>query len=152
VLPGGIMFSQGKPEEPRMDRNEFRKIPVRIEFASRSRPLGVTLIALRDFLGVAASLILIWLLGSNTGGPSNTASILGTLTCLLMLSALLGIFLGFGLWRMRPWARITQITFSILSIIFSAFLPSIGGGQLLGALVDCLIVFYLLQPRVGAAF
>jgi uncharacterized membrane protein (DUF2068 family) len=72
----------------------------------------------------------------------------------LMVFALLDFVIAYGLWVGSKWAWVFSLLFSIFGIIaavFSLFLrPRIG--QAFALVIDIVILFYLMQPRVQAYF
>jgi hypothetical protein len=141
------------------------------------RPVGVTVLAILDFIG--AGLCVLGGLGMMLGGGFIATMInqqggqgsAGAAGIFAGLGAAAGVFIiiiggvsalvGFGLWKLKGWARIVSIV-----------LAGIGGAfQLLGLLgslahfnlfavvwslfwlaIDALIIWYLLKPEVKAAF
>jgi hypothetical protein len=140
------------------------------------RPVGVTILAILNFIGTAFCLL--GGIGMILGGGF-IATILsqqgqgsaGAAGALAGLGAVAGVFiivvggvsalLGFGLWKLKGWARIV----SIVLYGISAALQVLG---ILGTLahfnvfalmwgtfwvaVDAFIIWYLLKPEVKAAF
>jgi hypothetical protein len=140
------------------------------------RPVGVTILAILNFIGAAFCLLggigmilgggfIATMLSQQGQGSAGAAGILAG------LGAAAGVFIiiiggvsalvGFGLWKLKGWARIVSI---VLYAISGAF-------QLLGILgtlahfnlfafvwgafwvaVDAFIIWYLLKPEVKAAF
>ena len=139
------------------------------------RPVGVTILAILNFIGAAFCLLggIAMILGgvfmatmlSQGQGSAGAAGILAG------LGAAAGVFIiivggvsalvGFGLWKLKEWARVV----SIVLYGISAALQLLG---LLGSLahfnafaviwsvfwiaVDAFVIFYLLKPEVKAAF
>jgi hypothetical protein len=140
------------------------------------RPVGVTILAILNFIGAAFCLLggigmilgvgfIATMLSQQGQGSAGAAGILAG------LGAAAGVFIiivggvsalvGFGLWKLKGWARIVSI---ILYAISGAF-------QLLGILgtlahfnlfalvwgafwvaVDAFVIWYMLKPEVKAAF
>ncbi len=138
------------------------------------RPVGVTILAILDFIGAAFCLLggigmilgggFIATMMSQQGGQGSA----GAAGFFAGLGAVAGVFIiiiggvcalvGFGLWKLKGWARIVSIV-----------LAGIGGAfQLLGLLgslahfnlfavvwslfwiaVNALIIWYLLKPKKG---
>ena len=141
-----------------------------------NRPTGITILAILNFIGAAFCLLggigmilgggfIATMLSQQGQGSAGAAGILAG------LGAAAGVFIiivggvsalvGFGLWKLKNWARIVSI---ILIGINAAF-------QLLGILgtlthfnlfaliwgvfwvaVDAFVIMYLLKPEVKAAF
>lgn len=59
-----------------------------------------------------------------------------------LLVCLLYLAVGYGLWTLRPWARVTALALAIVSLF----------GLPLGTIAGAITLWYLLQPRVTAKF
>jgi len=140
------------------------------------RPVGVTILAILNFIGAAFCLlggigmilgggVIATMLSQQGQGSAGAAGILAG------LGAAAGVFIiiiggvsalvGFGLWNLKGWARIV----SIVLFVISAAMQLLG---LLGTLahfnlfavvwslfwvaVDAFVIWYLLKPEVKAAF
>jgi hypothetical protein len=72
----------------------------------------------------------------------------------LVAFALMDFLLAYGLWRGKGWAWSVSLVFAVLGIILSVFAlfvrPEVG--ELLSLIIDLVIVYYLIQPRVQAFF
>ncbi len=91
------------------------------------------------FLQVAPELFM----GYESG---NLVSMLIIVGIIMVLFAVLHFFIGRGLWRLKPWARIVSIIFGIIGVIgvgysmVVAFAPA----QVLNVIIDGFIVAYFL--------
>ena len=140
------------------------------------RPVGVTILAILNFIGAAFCLlggigmilgggVIATMLSQQGQGSAGAAGILAG------LGAAAGVFIiiiggvsalvGFGLWKLKGWARIV----SIVLFVISAAMQLLG---LLGTLahfnlfavvwslfwvaVDVFVIWYLLKLEVKAAF
>ena len=141
------------------------------------RPTGVTVLAILNFIGAAFCLLggLGMMLGggfmatimSQQRGQGN-AEAAGILAG---LGAVAGVFIiivgglcalvGFGLWKLKGWARIVSIVLTAISGAFQllGLLGSFAHFNLFAVLwsvfwiaIDALIIWYLLKPEVKAAF
>lgn len=143
----------------------------------QQRPTGVTLIAILSFLGgglyVLSSLCTLF-----TPLPGQ-ASLVPILIGLLILGiGIIYFAIGWGLWELHNWARITVIVFMALNLIslliagalflfgvdLSALYPYLGGlggtltfpgvgiGFWVMAAIPAVIIWYLLTPDVQQAF
>jgi len=138
------------------------------------RPLGVTIIAAIQFAGtaflIAASFVLgtgiidSILVASRSPAWPRFVSVAGggrlAATAVLLLAVFLGA-LGYGMWHLRNWARITTITVEALSAIFTAFAIfwTLAHGTVFLLLcasirlaTNVIILWYLNQPQVVRAF
>ncbi|HEY4677860.1 MAG TPA: hypothetical protein VIJ01_11895 [Candidatus Angelobacter sp.] len=140
------------------------------------RPVGVTILAILNFIGAAFCLLggigmilgggfIATMLSQQGQGSAGAAGILAGLGAaagvFIIIMAGISALLGFGLWKLKGWARI--ITIVLYGI--SAALQLLG---LLGSLahfnafaviwsvfwiaVDAFVIWYLLKPEVKAAF
>lgn len=70
--------------------------------------------------------------------------VLGTV---LVIFGLLSIFLAWGLWTGKSWARMVALVFAILSIILSLV-----SFHIIGVVIEVIIVYYLTRPNVKKFF
>src|SRR5215472_3623435 len=142
-----------------------------------NRPVGVTVIAVLEFLGAAFCLLLGLgaLLGggflaaimSQSGAPGGAAGagVLGALGAALgvvmLVFAALYILVAWGMLKLKGWARIVTMIFAGLGILGAllglattfAHFAVIGLFWLIVRLaIAGWILWYLLQPNVSAAF
>ena len=143
-----------------------------------ARPVGVTILAICDFL--LAVLCILGGIGSLTGAgfiaaalhqnaqaPGAEAAggvvavIMGALTIFCFIFAAIYLLLGFGLWKLKNWARILTIVVEVLWLLL--FLLGLLGQlahfnifsliwSLFWIAICCLIIWYLLKADVKAAF
>jgi uncharacterized membrane protein (DUF2068 family) len=138
------------------------------------RPTGVTVIAVLDFIGagfcVLAGLgmmlgggVIATMMSQQSGAAG--AGLLGVIGAaagvFLLACAAIAALLGWGLLKLKEWARIVTIIFAALGAlgaVFSVFalLAHFVVFGIFWALVrlaiNGLIIWYLLQPQVKAAF
>ena len=138
------------------------------------RPTGVTILAVLEFIS-AGVIILVGLLllvgggvlGAMSGGSeaSGFMSVLGALgavagVVVIVLSAI-PLLVGFGLWRLKNWARILVIVFSGIGVVSNLFeiLGGASAGELfslssgvIGLGINVLILWYMFQAHVKQAF
>ena len=141
------------------------------------RPVGVTILAILDFIGAAFCLLggigmilgggFIATMMSQQGGQGSA----GAAGFFAGLGAVAGVFIiiiggvcalvGFGLWKLKNWARIVSIV--LLGIGVAVQLLGLLGTlahfnlfafvwSVLWIAVDAFIIWYLLKPEVKAAF
>jgi len=139
------------------------------------RPTGVTILAILNFIG--AVFCLLGGIGMILGGGV-IASMLsqgqgnaGAAGILAGLGAAAGVFIiivggvsalvGFGLWKLKGWARIVSIVLYGISAAFQllGILGTLAHFNLFGLIwgvfwiaVDAFVIWYLLKPEVKAAF
>jgi uncharacterized membrane protein (DUF2068 family) len=140
------------------------------------RPVGVTILAILNFIG--AGLCVLLGLGMMLGGGFIATMLsqqgqgsAGAAGVLAGLGAAAGVFiiimggvsalLGFGLWKLKGWARIVSIVLAGISGAFQllGLLGSLAHFSLFAVVwslfwlaIDALIIWYLLKPEVKAAF
>ncbi len=138
------------------------------------RPIGVTILAVLEFIG-AGFLILLGLLllvgmsmlGSMGRGGEGGAflGVLGALGAMagvvVIVFAALPLAIGIGLWKLKNWARILVIIFAALGAagntvrviwgLSSGDIVNAVGG-IIGLGIQGLILWYMFQPHVKQAF
>jgi len=96
----------------------------------QSVPTGVKVIAVLYYIGAVLGIIfgLLFLVGTGMmGSIANQIPLLGALGAglfvvggIIMIGlGVLGFFVGRGLWKARPWARIVAIIFAALGILMA---------------------------------
>jgi hypothetical protein len=141
------------------------------------RPVGVTILAILDFIGAAFCLLggIGMMLGGgflatmiNQQGGQGSAGAAGIFAG---LGAVAGVFMivmgaicalvGFGLWKLKGWARIVSIILAGIGAAFQVIglLASLAHFNIFAVIwglfwiaIDALIIWYLLKPEVKAAF
>jgi len=135
------------------------------------RPVGVTILAILEFIGSGICALLgilvivgagAGLLGSMTQGQGSglgslMAVIGGALSVFCFIFAALAALLGWGLWTLKNWARIVVIALTILGALGTLLsLLNLSSAMIVGVVIrlaiNGLIIWYLLQPNVAAAF
>ena len=128
--------------------------PAATTYHTRLRPTGVTILSVLYFLKALLSLISgALVLGVlSLIGPIGVA--IGTIIGgALIMIGLIQMFIVWGLWTGRGWARFIAIIFTILSI-----LADIGGTialnplSMIGLVISVIILWYLFQPQVKAFY
>lgn len=121
----------------------------------KSVPTGVKVISVLYYIGAAFGIIFGLLLIVGSGVISSLlGSVFGALGAglfifwgiILLALGILGIFVGIGLWKARPWARIVAIIFSCLGILM-AIISIVSGNivsQLFNLIFQGVIAGYLL--------
>ena len=137
------------------------------------RPTGVTLIAVLDFVfggffvigGVGLMLgggVIAAMMKQSGGQGAGIFAALGAAAGIgVLIAAVICIVIGIGLWKLQNWARFVTIGLAGISGLFQLIgllgtlahfnmFALVWGGFWLA--IDVLIVWYLLQPQVAAAF
>lgn len=140
------------------------------------RPVGVTILAILNFIGAAFCLLggigmilgggfIATMMSQQSQGGAGAAGFFAG------LGAVAGVFIiiiggvcalvGFGLWKLKEWARIVSIVLAGIgaAIQLLGLLGSLAHFNLFAVVwslfwiaVDALIIWYLLKPEVKAAF
>jgi hypothetical protein len=140
------------------------------------RPTGVTIIAVLDFLGAGLCVLggLLMFMGGSivasifnaaaangAAGAAPAAGIMGSIGVIAGVIALLlaafAVAIALGLLKLKNWARVTTIVFSVLGLLgnlngFRAGMSSALVGPVIGLVLNIWIIWYMLQPHVKAAF
>lgn len=114
---------------------------------------GITIIAIYYFLG--AGLFLMGTLGAmiptvilavvgitEEAGAFIGMAAVGMVALASMALCLLHLVVGYGLWLVRPWARIGAIALAIVGLLF---MP-------IGTIAGAFILWYLFKPDIAAQF
>ena len=130
--------------------------------STRVRPAGVTLLAvLEALLGIVLFLGFIALTVVSFGLPELFPHMrliipvrLFVVAVILLVLALVEFLLAFGLWTGMSWAWVASLGFALLGIIFAIFSLFLrpGIGEIISLVVNLLIVYYLIQPRIHSYF
>jgi uncharacterized membrane protein (DUF2068 family) len=137
-----------------------------------NRPIGITVIALFDFLAAMFFLLvgLLMALGMGLAGMSNdvgggAAAMLAGLgivgAVIFFACAVLCALMGWGLWTLKNWARIITLVFAFIGLGFGAlglmgsmvhFEVFTFAFQLVPVAINGLVAWYMMQPHVKQAF
>ena len=130
--------------------------------STRDRPTGVTLLGvLQGLLGILLLLGFIALTIVSFGLPELFPHMrllfparLFVVAVILLLLALVEFVLAYGLWSGMSWAWVASLAFALLGIVFAIFSLFLrpGIGEIISLLVNLLIVYYLMQPRIHSYF
>lgn len=119
-----------------------------------ARPTGVTIIAalmiIGGVLGIIASIAIIGLLGSIGFG---LAAILGIVA---LVSAVLSLVAGIGLWQLKPWGWTLAFAIAVVNIVVNVVSVLTGNATIAGVavntIINAVVIYYLNTPEVKAAF
>jgi hypothetical protein len=123
--------------------------------AVKVRPTGVTILtvlyALESLLVIFGGVALIGLGGAIAG--SLGAAIGAIIGIPMILIGLVMLFVTYGLWMGKGWARFIAIIFVILSLLVNlAGALGLSPSSIIGLLINLLILWYLFQPNVKAYY
>ena len=140
------------------------------------RPLGVTILAILHFIGTAGLICLglVMILGMSffaaalahaanigSGGAGIIAGLGVALAIFMFIGAAISGLIGWGLWNLKNWARITAMVFAVLGMLGAAaglmfslmhFSPFFMTTAIVRGGLAALIFWYLNQPHVKLAF
>lgn len=78
-----------------------------------------------------------------------TTAFLTAIGLILLILAILGFIMTWGLWNGKSWARTITMLLAALGIVTGIFsLP----GSLISILIDIVIIYYLTQPEIRTYF
>lgn len=110
------------------------------------RPLGITILAI-----LAAVAGVLGLLGSLTLMGFG----LGIFGIVLLLLSVLYLVFAFGAWTLKPWAWALGVGIAVVSAVWAVFWLTQGAdavSTLINLVISGVILYYLFQPDVKAAF
>ena len=126
-----------------------------------ARPTGITILAVLSAIGGVLSIIAgIALAGLGGIGAASTGQAavfgLGAIFGLLLLaSGIASLAFAYGAWTLQPWAWMLGVVLQLISLVL-AVLTILGGGdisgQIIGIAIAGIILYYLMQPSIKAAF
>lgn len=137
------------------------------------RPTGVTIIAVLDFIGAAFCVLgglgmmlgggfMASMMGQQSGAGAGVLAAIGAAAGVFFLfCAAVAVLLGWGMLKLKEWARIVTLVLAALGALGSLIgLVGVLGHFAMVAVVfmlcrlaiNGLIIWYLLQPHVKAAF
>jgi uncharacterized membrane protein (DUF2068 family) len=123
------------------------------------RPTGITVLAILAAIGgVFGILGGLALIGVGTVVASSTG--LGGLAAILGLIALaygiLSLVLAYGFWTLQPWAWTLGVGLEVAGIVINVLQyinnTSALGGTIFSIAINAIVLWYLYQPNVKAAF
>jgi uncharacterized membrane protein (DUF2068 family) len=127
----------------------------------RQRPMGIKLLTiLQIVLGILFLLGALAIGVAGFGLPEIFPHVrvfpvrLFTVAVVLFILAVIEFTLAFGVWSGKSWACTASLAFAILSVVFFVFSLFLrpGLGELASLIIDLLVLYYLMQPRVQAYF
>jgi hypothetical protein len=135
-----------------------------LESTPKSRPLGVTIIAILNIIGGVIMLIFgigLVILGAvlPTLPPSVfNQSLFGgvgiAFGAVLVALAIVSFIVAYGLLKGRGWAWTVTLILSIISIVWNAITIATAAnfGGIISIIISAVIIYYLYRPHVKAYF
>lgn len=129
--------------------------------SARERPSGVTLlVVLQVLLGVLFLLGVFALTVVGFGLQEVVPHVrffpirMFVVVIVLFVLAAIEFVLAYGLWNGMGWAWGASLIFAVLGIVFFVFSLFLrpGFGEIASLIIDLLVLYYLMQPRVQAYF
>lgn len=129
----------------------------------RIRPLGVTILAILEFVGGVLALLLglffmavgpyVAELFAGTAVPPLLSALLGVLGVVFLVAGLVALLVGWGLWTGKGWAWWIVVVLEVLGVVSSLAGLAMGDpSSLLGLLIAALILYYFFKPHVKDFF
>lgn len=127
----------------------------------RQRPGGVTLLAtLQILLGILFFFGAFALTVAGFGLPEVFPHVrlfpvrLFVVAIVLFVLAAIELGLAFGVWSGIGWAWGSSLAFAVLGVVFFVFSLFLrpGLGEIVALIIDLLVLYYLMQPKVQAYF
>ena len=116
--------------------------------AAPSRPVGLTIIAVLNFIGAVLYMVsFVYALFKNV--PDNAALYRGP------VQAALQVLIGVWLLQLNGWGRILALVLYSLTVVLDisyAFSGDIQPGTFVNLVVAVIVIWYLLRPQVAEAF
>jgi hypothetical protein len=126
-----------------------------------ARPTGITILAVLSaiggILGILGGIALIGLggIGAATTGEAAFFGVGAVFGVLALALGIASLAFAYGAWTLQPWAWTLGIILQGANIIF-AVVAIIGGStiqsQIIGVAIAGVILYYLMQPNIKAAF
>jgi uncharacterized membrane protein HdeD (DUF308 family) len=135
--------------------------------STKTRPTGVTILAVLEIIGGIFSLLAaaaFFALGALVGEAGmgmveelpGIGFLAGALAALLggvfIIAGLVAFLLAYGFWTGRGWAWILGIIFSIVGIVLGVVSLLGNSASIVGILINILIIYYLTRTHVKEWF
>ena len=120
--------------------------------STQIRPTGVTIIAVLEIIsGIVAIAfgVSVGLMGSmgSMGSMSGLGVIIGALGWVVVVIGIVSFILAYGLLKGKSWAWNATLIFTIISLVFDLLSMNV-----IGLIIDIVILYYLFRPHVKAFF
>lgn len=117
------------------------------------RPTGVTILAVLVIISGVIAIGMGVLFGALMGSVGmemmggDYGAIMGMISGFTMILGAISFMMAWGLLKGKPWAWTVTLILTIISLIFD--LPSV---NIIGLIIDIVILYYLFRPHVKAYF
>ncbi len=134
----------------------------------QQRPMGITILAVLAIIGgvlgilggcsVVAGGALIGAMGAQAGvgGAATGGGLLSLYGVVILLIAVADIVFGIGAWTLKPWAWMLGLVLQGVNVVVALVSILAGwssiGSQLIGLVINGVIIYYLMTPDVKKAF
>lgn len=112
----------------------------------RSRPTGITILAILSILSGIVAIILAFFAGALTAN-FGIGVLGGAITGIGVAVAAFHFVIAFGLLSGKPWGRLIVIAFSLIGLIMGAISLNI-----FSIIIDGIILYYMWRPHVREYF
>jgi hypothetical protein len=126
-----------------------------------ARPTGITILAVLSaiggVLGILGGIALIGLggVGAATTGQAALFGMGAIFGIIVLALGIASLAFAYGAWTLQPWAWPLGVAIQVINIIF-AVVAVIGGSdigsQIIGVAISAIILYYLMQTNIKAAF
>jgi len=118
------------------------------------RPTGVTILAILEIIsgaiaiGIGIFFSALWgSMGMGMMMDFGGSAIMGLISSIIVALGAISFLMAWGLLKGKPWAWTITLILTIISLIFD--LPSM---NIIGLIIDIVILYYLFRPHVQAYF
>lgn len=126
-----------------------------------ARPTGITILAVLSaiggVLGILGGVVLLGLggVGAATTGEAALFGLGAIFGLIALATGIASLAFAYGAWTLQPWAWTLGVAIQALNIILAVVFVIGGssiGSQIIGVAIAGIILYYLMQPSIKAAF
>jgi uncharacterized membrane protein (DUF2068 family) len=123
------------------------------------RPTGITVLAILAAIGgvfgILGGLALIGV-GTVVAGATGLGGLAAILGLIALAYGVLSLVLAYGFWTLQPWAWTLGVGLEVAGIVINVLQyinnTSAIGGTIFSIAINAIVLWYLYQPNVKAAF
>ncbi|MCD6171160.1 MAG: hypothetical protein J7J36_01905 [Thermoplasmata archaeon] len=108
------------------------------------KPTGIVVLSvlyiIEGLIGIAMGAVM-WG-GSSALGFGLAKSLGAAIGAVVIIIGLIDFLIGYGLWTLKPWARMAAIIFAIIGLINFP----------IGTIISIIVLWYLFKPEIKEAF